>query len=106
MAASKETRRRRTQQAKTEIDGEGRDTRWWVILASNNPDLGSGRYGVWETKPAVTHHDEGYFRISGAEDEPVLFIMQADAMSMSVGQIEHFSAAPTDPNPQGDNNQP
>ena len=53
------------------------DTRWWVLVASSIPELGAGRYGVWEDKPKVEWEEgEGTLvaAIKGKVGEPELHI--------------------------------
>jgi len=75
------------------------DTRWWVLVASSIPELGAGRYGVWNNRPSVTWETndstgELVAVIKGDEGEPELFINMGDTLTFSIGQIAHFESTP------------
>jgi hypothetical protein len=96
MAATKQSQRRRTSRASraaaTEPEND-RDTRWWVIVASSNPDVGSGRYGFWAAKPTISE-DNGVVKVSGEDSEPTMFVNLEDTLTVTAGQVEHFDAVP------------
>jgi hypothetical protein len=74
-----------------------KDERWWVIVVSSAPELGSGRYGVWDEKPKVTISEDGntaVIRGNNGSDEPEVYINLRDSLTISVGLIEHFDAQP------------
>lgn len=78
------------------------DQRWWVIVVSEDPQLGSGRYGVWEDKPTVKLSDDGNTAIVNArnghnDEEPTLYVNLRSTLTFSVGQVQHFDAAPVHP---------
>jgi hypothetical protein len=75
------------------------DERWWIIVVSSQPELGSGRYGVWEDKPAVKISDDGNTatisaRNGRSDEEPTVYVNLRDTLTISVGKIEHFDSQP------------
>jgi hypothetical protein len=73
------------------------DTRWWVLVASSIPELGAGRYGVWDDKPKVEWEEgEGTLvaAIKGKVGEPELHVNMTDTLTFSIGQIAHFESTP------------
>jgi hypothetical protein len=73
-----------------------KDERWWIIVVSSAPELGSGRYGVWENKPKVSISDDGNTAVVRGDngDEPEVYVNLRDSLTISVGQIDHFDAKP------------
>lgn len=76
-----------------------KDERWWIIVVSSAPELGSGRYGVWNEKPVVKLSDDGNTAVINArnghnDEEPTVYVNLRDTLTISVGMIEHFDAQP------------
>jgi len=73
-----------------------KDERWWIIVVSSQPELGSGRYGVWDNKPKVNVSDDGNTAVVRGEngDEPEVYVNLRDTLTISVGKFEHFDAQP------------
>jgi hypothetical protein len=75
------------------------DDRWWIIVVSDRPELGSGRYGVWEDKPQVNISKDGNTAvISSYNDEADVYVNLRNVLTISVGKIEHFDAQPVGSN--------
>jgi hypothetical protein len=71
------------------------DERWWAIVVSTDPQLGSGRYGVWANKPHVSFQaDSRVAMIQANDEEPVIYINMDAALSVAIGQVKHFDSAP------------